>query len=80
MSLIHSKHIQIMRVKSNNVLTTIHLTFHRRKIKYIIQSLTDHECESIHLIGDALIETIDNIITPEEERYISLVEKRRSFC
>lgn len=79
MSLIHSKHIQIMRVKSNNVLTTIHLTIHRRKIKYDIQSLANHEYENIHLIGDALIETIDNIITPEEERYISLVEKQRSF-
>ncbi|MGV8108375.1 O-methyltransferase [Methanospirillum sp.] len=79
MSIINNNYIQIMRVKSNNVLTAIRLTIHRRKIKYDIQSLKNHEYENIHHIGNALIEKIDNIITPEEERYISLIEKRRSF-
>lgn len=79
MSICQHKKIQIMKIKYSDLLKTIKINVHRNKLKSAIKPLKDHSNETVNLIGDALIETIDHIITPEEKQIFSIIENRRSF-
>ena len=68
----------IKRILKNFLRIPIQM-FRRYKEKTALTQLTSHKNPKLRAVGDALRESLNNTVSPEEQKWINVIEQRRSF-